>query len=236
VTSWRQRKASPSIGDRLTTSYVNCILDPGDPTLNGGLDIIVRNFDGDFDAGAFLSDLLVTFVDFTLTEDGVPTGYAGNISLSQDTRVPDLLALSLGGGTLDLTQGSHLQHFQGFQIHLNQNENTGEYELPVFVVQGQTTVFARGNFEASDFVGRVHFDVIKTLTGQLPDPPETGELLITGASAATIRVLPDGDDVTLEIDEDGDVATDPVCCTMSWDALLANPPAACVATTAACEP
>jgi hypothetical protein len=212
---------TPTQGDRFDTDFHDCQEEEDGPILNGDFDFVVLSFAGDFDTGIYNWRLDVDLMDFRIEQDSDEIEFDGNVQLIQDTLEPDLSSSILSGGTLTATdETDHSITLQNFFVGLDQ-EVDGDGEDRDYVLDGT------GILTSSLFTGRVRFDVFELFEGEIPDPPTTGSMVITGADDATITVEPfidDDDDVVVRLTVDTDGEEGPVepveLPLMTWDEIF----------------
>jgi hypothetical protein len=216
------RLANPpelTVGDRLSGDFSDCEDDPG-VFLNGGLDLTMVNF-SDSIADCFLdreqcvaeNQLTVDTVlrNLEVTEGEVTLTGKGDMRIAIDTLTPPTSVTQLSGSSLTTSDGTHSDTLRDYDTLTTTNLTSGDYE-----------VVASGRLTSSRFSGEIQYETTPSFLGNGTSDPDSGELHIEGADAATIDVVAqaNGVDVNLEIDVDGDGNMDDTQPT-TWDDLRA---------------
>ena len=124
----------------------------------------------------------------------------GHVDLEVDLTVPLVSAITLAGPRLDLRSGSDFWILRDFAVSLVEDSRG---------VNLLTRSSGTGTLEGSGFEGAVDFVTVVPFVATGADYPASGEVLITGASGATIRATAlDADTLQLAIDLDGDSVVD----------------------------
>jgi hypothetical protein len=185
-------------GDEVTLAFADC--DDGASVVDGVLSMTISSLSGDFASGLFVVGINITLTRFQVVENAEAVMADGTISFVTDTTgsptditriTTDALTVTGGGASNTLTQ---------YLMTQTVNEITGEYSLDT-----------SGTLTSSAFSGSAAFTTELALQGAGTDYAVSGELLITGANGATIRVIVlDGVSVRLELDLDGDGTPDEI--------------------------
>jgi len=193
-----------------------------DVTFGGPLDFTVVTFSGDL-ADLFSLTLDLVFCDpdtssacdrdFSVTGGGTTYTVVGRARTVVDSTAPPLLKSSATGSTLALAQGNNSVALRSFLTTPTQDGAKGTYEL---TGNGR---LASTNFDGDPTTddGEVRYEVTTTLEGNTGSPPDAGVVLVTGAnSAMQIVPNPNGTDVALELDLDGNGTFDDDTVMTTW--------------------
>lgn len=187
-----------SAGDWIRFEFDGC--DDGTGALLDGIFQLDFVSISGFETG--LVDLVmdVTLDGFHATENGETSSGHGTVRLAVDTTMPPLSSLAMSTAELATTAGAVSHTLRAY----NRTVTIDEGVFPV-----AATLEAEGALESSEFEGEVTFETVVPFQASGESYPFTGELLITGANDASIRLIAlDEVNVRLEIDVDGDAAVD----------------------------
>jgi hypothetical protein len=203
-------------GDSFSVNYNNC--DFGDGLLlNGGMDMRVLSFQGDLNVGQI--DNLgfdININSFSLMDLGETMTLSGDLAMTLDSTATSVTA-TVSSSSLNLTTSL------GESFSLAQFTTTTVVDLTTF--PESVSLQSDGFLMGSDFTGQIQFSTTVEFNFTGEGDPSAGELLITGADGATIRVIAvDSLTVRLELDLDGIDGVDPdgVIVT-TWQQLLNTP-------------
>ena len=182
---------APSVNDRLNLDYAQCDEGNGDPVLDGSLDSVVVAIAGDLASDLFALRLDVTFGNFVQTSAAEEIESNGAATASYDARTPPQKKSFLAGPSMTLRKNSdtiELQNFDNSLIQQNAEQAVGGHGLLTSLDMPPV------------FVGSVSYDTVKPITpGHEDDTVDDelaagefimgGDLLITGVSNATIRLV-----------------------------------------------
>ena len=186
-------------GDRIDVDANAC--DDGDGAVyDGGMTIVVTRFSGDIFSDQYLLGANLTIADFAVTEGSETTIGDGAVELELDLTVPLVSEITLAGPRLDVRSGSDAWILRDFAVSLV-DDGRGASLL--------TRSSGTGTLEGSGFEGAVDFLTVVPFVATGDDYPASGEVLITGASGATIRATAlNATTLQLAIDLDGDSEVD----------------------------
>lgn len=206
----------PSEGDRYEFIFEAC--DDGTGTVtSGSLAITITAIGGDFASGAFLIGMNLDLTAFQVTEGGETSMASGSVGIEIDMTEPPLTTITVSTSALATTKDGSAEAISDLTITVSQNDS-------VF----PAAVMVDTSFRISS--PRIGGDVIVTtalaLQSMGEEYPFVGELRITANdNTALVLIALDSNTVRLEIDLDGDSATDEVIET-TWDEILAAAAAA----------
>ncbi|HSC13526.1 MAG TPA: hypothetical protein VLI71_00310, partial [Gammaproteobacteria bacterium] len=175
--------------DTITLDFASCV--EGDTTTNGQLSMRVTSFSGDPASGTFSFAVTTTITSFQVTVAGETATVNGTVSIST----------SVAGSTLTTTvTSSSISVGDGGSSH-----TLHDYSSVHTLTSGSFTLDVSGSLTSSDFSGTASFDTTVLLQGMGEDYAFVGQLLITGANGATIKVIVlDSTFLRLEVDSNGD--------------------------------
>ena len=201
--------ANPSTmsqGDTISFTYVNCA--EGTTIVNGTFGMTVTSFSGDMLSGAFSFRVSVSLSGFTIVDDGVLATADGDITITLTATSQPTLDISVTATSLTVSADGQTNTLTDLTISQGIDSVAATYTLD-----------ASGSLTSSVFEGRVDFATTVTLQGMGEGNAFSGELVITGAANATIRIMVlDATMLRLEIDTNGDGTPDESI-DRSWDEL-----------------
>jgi hypothetical protein len=206
--------AQPTINDTFIFEFTNC--DDGTGAIvNGGMTVTITTLGGDVASGNFLLGMRIGFSAFAVTEGGETASADGTINIEIDTSVPPVTRISVSSSTFVTTSGGTDEVLTNFSVEIIEDAST----FPVAV-----TVETSFTISSPRIGGEVTVTTSLLLESMGEDYPFAGELRIEGAGNAVIVMIAlDANTVRLQIDIDGDGATDETI-DMTWDELLAAAP------------
>jgi hypothetical protein len=200
-----------TINDTYVFEFSNCDDGTG-VVVNGGMTITITTLDGDVASGNFLLGMQMGFSAFAVTEGGDTAEADGTIDIRVDTSSPPVTRVSVSSRTLVTTSDSSEEVLTSFSIEITEDASS----FPVAV-----TVETSFTISSPRIGGEVTVTTSLALQSMGDDFPFEGELRIEGAgNAVIVMVALDADTVRLQIDIDGDGATDETV-DVTWDELLA---------------
>lgn len=187
-------------GDRLTADFNNCD-DAAGVVVSGRMRLDVTSFSGDPFNNEYALGARMTLTNFAVNAYGVMTVRNGIANIDLDLSDPFTDGtFTMAGDRLSINSGSRAWILRDFALSVG-GVGFG-FKLPV-VLSGSCTL------EGDGFVGEVDFVAISPLVLYGGAYPITGELLITGANGATIRVtVLDATTLQLALDFNGDSIVD----------------------------
>lgn len=188
-----------TVGDRIRAEFASCHEGEGN-VINGVFEFVVEWFMGDLSSGQFALTVTLTLGDFNVTENGESSSADGEVLVSVHTDAPPVDHAGVSGNALTLVDGSGTSSLSGFSTTVSVDNG---------VFPAAYTLHAGGALMSSEFDGEVTYSTPVLFEGSGEDYPSAGELLVTGAGNASIRLIAlDSVNVRLEIDVDGDGAVD----------------------------
>ncbi len=180
-----------SQGDSFTLVFDMCNQGDG-ATINGSFTMTVFSLQGDLTTEQFVLVMDMVISDFQVMEGGEMASGNGDIRLRLDTTAPPVTVVTSSGSSVTLSGGGVTQTMTNFSVRVAKDEG-------VFPVAG--TLETSGAITSTAFEGEVTFSTPVPFQAMGDEYPFTGELLITGADGATIRLIAlDSVNVRLEID------------------------------------
>lgn len=188
-------------GDTIVIEAMDC--DEGDGAiLNGRMEMTVTAFSGDLlVSGLYLLDMNVVLVDFEVATAADTILSNGDSLVSIDTRSNPMIFMSISGMTMATVTNTTTEIVTDFET--SQSVDAGVQPDSPYTLQ------ASGTVDSTQLDGLITYETPVTFQGAGAAYPFAGELLITGADGATIRLIATGgNNVTIEIDTDGDEVID----------------------------
>jgi len=186
-----------SVGDIININASKC--DDGyDQAVNGLLDGLLQmtivRFAGDIYSSEFLLGVELLFSNLMVTEkNGDSIALNGGISATLDMRTPAMAKINVFGESFTISSSAmgktHARNF-----HYSYTEDASGF--PVV-----STHNGKGTVASSEFVGTVSYDTPINFEGSEEKYPHTGELRVTGANNASLRLIT-LDDINIQIDAD----------------------------------
>jgi len=178
--------------------------------IDGLLEYSITSFEGDTTTGQMLLGITLTMTAFQVTEGANISSADGDISLTLDSRTPPLYLATMSGSTFTVSNNGITETLSNFSTAVTENAS---------VFPSSYTTDAMGTTTSTMFDGSVTYDTEVPFESSGEAYPYTGELLVTGANNATLRLIAlDEANVRIEADYDGDTAVDETIDT-TWDAL-----------------
>ena len=203
--------SAPDVGDQILSDFALCDEDNG-LVFDGLFDYTVLSLTGNlFDASRDAS-LDTVLTDFVVEEGGLLSTADGDALLDIDTSMLPVEQYDMAGDRIDLGAVGLSTTLETYttQLVIDGNEDPEDW-----------TIAADGRVTSSGFSGGVDLETVEVLAGSGEDYPDSGELLITGAFDATIRLLVnDATTVDLELDLDGNGSPDALVQDVTWDELF----------------
>ena len=195
--------ATLSPNDTITFDFASCVED--DTTTNGKFSMRVTSFSGDPASGVFSFGVTATITSLQITVGAETATVNGSVSIS----------ISAAGSLLTtIVTSSSISVGDGGSTH-----TLRDYSSVRALTSESFTLDVHGSLTSSDFSGTVNFATTALLQGLGDGYAYTGQLLITGANGATIKVVVlDSTFLRLEVDSSGDGVVDATL-DFTWDDL-----------------
>ncbi|MGI9286114.1 MAG: hypothetical protein ACR2P1_12055 [Pseudomonadales bacterium] len=193
-------------GDTLTIDLNNCADISGQ--LNGQLSVRFNSISGD-QLGEILNfNVLLTMVDFSVTQSGVTSSGNGDMTLAFSSLSDTEIEASLTGNSLTLTEGVATSTLSDFSIVETLDEATGA-----------SSTDSSGTLQSTEIGGSLSFETTVPFQSVGDEYPFAGTLAITGADGSSLQfVTIDSVNVRLDVDADGDSSFEESVAT-TWAAL-----------------
>ena len=185
-----------SAGDTVSVDFNNCVVDS--VVLNGAMTLsvttITPNFDGSppytLGIDAALSDFSANDAGFIVTADG-------DMSILLGASISGDFSTVFSGSSLLASAAGEAQRLTNYQFDILENASTGDYSVDI-----------SGTIATTAIGGSVSFVTMELFTGNDfgASEPTAGVMWITTSadnSQARVTVQPDGINVLIEIDADG---------------------------------
>ncbi|HSN52815.1 MAG TPA: hypothetical protein VLS87_09805 [Woeseiaceae bacterium] len=201
----------PSVNDQFVFEFTDCDDGTG-VVVNGGMTITIVTLGGDVASGNFLLGMQIAFSAFAVTEGGETASADGTISIEVDTTNPTVARIAIATSTFVTTSAGTEEVLTSFSVEITEDASV----FPTAV-----TVETSFTISSPRIGGSVTVTTSLALRSSGSDYPFEGELRISGADGAVIVMIAlDANTVRLQIDVDGDGATDETI-DMTWDELMA---------------
>jgi hypothetical protein len=201
-------------GDLVSALYNMC--DDGDGVvLDGLMDMEFKYFAGSLDTGLFSAQIAVHIEYGVSMDDGGAAGplwVGGDYLISMDSMEYPVLSTSVSS---DFSVWLYRES-DGKALGMKNFITGSGFDASTFT----STINAMGTLSSNQFDGEAHYETVEPFVMTGASHPYTGQMLITGADSATIRVTAlDELTVRLEMDYDGDGAVDETV-DLSWDEAI----------------
>jgi hypothetical protein len=180
-------------GDTLSAAFDNC--SEAGILASGSLDLIINTISVTFDD----IDISVIMTGFSVTDAGITFSSDGDMRLALTEDTSGNFGATFSGNSLTVSEGGQTDTLSSYNYVLTGNDLSGDYSIDISgtinstILGGSVTFVTVQPFAGNDFIG----------TG---DPTE-GVLLMTSdfdGSQARLTAQPDGINVMIEVDADGD--------------------------------
>ncbi len=191
-------------GDSYMSQFMACN-DGGGIRVDGGLDFVITEFEGDVNAllfgGPFRLGTEVTATNLEITLDGITAITDGEFNIVLDTSNPPVTRQEFSGARFSTREsGGESIVLRNFAI----NATVDEGQFPELY-----TLDSRGTLESGTLGGTVTFSTVQPFQGLGDDYPFVGEQITTAADGTSVTLIAlDSVNVRLEIDDDGDGVAD----------------------------
>lgn len=197
-------------GDFVDIDWDNCDDGVG-VVIDGLLGTTFTSFEGDLSTGQTLLGMSLRVANLQATAGNEFNRTNGDIALTVDTTTPMLVVATSIGSVFTVATNASTDALSNFSSTVTENSGM----LPSLV---STT--SSGTISSTQFEGTVTYGTPVTFEALGDAYPYTGELLVTGADNATLRLIAmDEVNVRILADYDGDGATDETIDT-TWDELV----------------
>ena len=194
-------------GDRINIEYVDCDDDLGE-VLNGRIEMTVATYSGDVNLGLYVLTMDVLMIDFEVVTAADTVMSNGDSTVTIDTTGLPTIAMSITGSSLTTDTMTSSETVTDFSTA--QSVDTTAPPQPYALTSS-------GTVDSTELSGLIDYDTPLQFDGLGPAYPYAGELLVTGASGATVRLIAlDEVNVRIETDSNGDGVVDTTEDT-TWD-------------------
>ncbi len=203
--------ASPgtlTAGDTIVVEFMNCDQGLGE-VIDGRLEMTVLVFSGDLLlTGLYLMDMEVQLIDFQVTTAIADIVSNGDSTVSTDTTGNPVILMSISGNSLSTVTDTNTEIISNFSN--SQTVDTSVQPEPY-------TLDTSGTVDSTQLGGVIDYITPVTFQGAGDGYPFAGELLVTGADGASVRLVAlDENNVRIDTDTDGDGVVDNSE-TTTWD-------------------
>lgn len=183
-----------SPNDTIVFDYASCV--EGEATINGRFSMRVTSFSGDVASGTFSLGVSVQISSFQVTVGADTATVNGSVSLVIGATASGTVTTTVTSSSITVTDGSV-------------TNTLSNYSSTSTVTSGAFTRDVSGTLSSTAFSGSVTFDTTTLLQGTGSGFAYVGQVVITGANGATIKVVVlDATFVRLEVDTNGDGTVD----------------------------
>jgi len=197
-----------SPGDQINVDFMDCDEGFGE-VLNGRLEMTVVSFSGDLlISEAYMMVMDVELIDFEVTTATDSVLSNGDSRVTLDTTGTPVISMSISGTSLTTVSSAATEVLTGFST---------AQTVDTSVIPEPYTLTTSGDVDSSQLVGTISYATPVTFQGAGDGYPFAGELLITGANGATVRLVAlDAATVRIDTDSNGDEEVDSSEVT-TWD-------------------
>ena len=186
-------------GDSISIDSDSCD-DGNGQVVDGLLEFTIDSFTPNVNPEVFSVAVTLTVTQLMITEGAEFVTSDGDVSVSIDTTVQSRITVTVSGDIFSVTKNNSNDTLRIFSTMVTENTS---------VFPSAFTTDASGTVESSRFDGSVTYDTPVPFQHFGDAYPFAGELLVTGANDATVRVIAlDSTNVRIETDLDGDGAVD----------------------------
>jgi len=147
-------------------------------------------------------------IDLTVSSASDTTTVRGDMTVELRDPVGDSFTTIIRGNKLTVTSDGFSQSLERYR-----------FEETVNIVTGAYTATQRGTIRNSLLGGTLNFETLEPLQGTAPDEPVSGVVEVRGSDGSVQIITIDGEDITVETDENGDDLIDDTFVT-SWAELI----------------
>lgn len=205
--------ASPTtltVNDFFDIDWDNCD-DGNGAIIDGLLGLTVTSFEGDRVSGQMLLGSSLRVANLLVTSSNEFSNANGDVSFTLDTLTPPLTIVTTSGSSFEVSSVTSAETLSNFSSTVTDDASA----FPSTV-----TTVAMGTITSTQFDGEVTYETPVAFEALGDAYPHSGELLVTGANNATVRLIAlDEVNVRIEADYDGDGTVDETIDT-TWDALI----------------
>jgi len=202
-------------GDTISVTFTNCVI--YGVTLNGTMGMTITQITPLFTGiPPFTLGINVVLTGFSVNDAGLVITANGDMSILLDEDGLNNHSMELSGNSLTATAAGDTEILSNYLFDLSGNDISGDYSIDLqgtiasTVIGGSVTFVTTTTFTGNDFVGTTE--------------PTAGVLWITTSidnSQEWLIAQPDGINVQIDVDEDGDNIVDATIMT-TWTALYAQ--------------
>jgi hypothetical protein len=178
-------------------------------TVSGRFAMRVTSFSGDLLSGAFTFGVTTDLTSFAVTANGETATANGRIAVSVTSNFAGTVSTTVTSSSFSIGDGTTTLTLSDYSV-----------TRTLDTVAGTFTLDAGGTLTSTAFSGPVTFDTTVLLRGTGDSFASSGEVVITGANRATIKVsVLDATFVRIAVDANGDGTVDTTV-DKTWDELL----------------
>ena len=202
-------------GDTIVIEFDNCDQGLGE-VLNGRIEMTVVTFSGDLlVTGLYQLEMDVQLVDFRVTTATDEILQNGDSTVTLDNTGMPIVTVGISGNSLATVTSTTTQIISNFST---------AQTVDTSVVPEPYTMDTAGTVDSTALGGMIDYTTPVTFQGAGDGYPFAGELLVTGAENASIRLVAlDDTNVRIDTDTDGDGIVDNSE-TTTWDDIATQLP------------
>ena len=191
-----------SVGDTINIDATDCDDGLGE-VINGRMEITIAAFSGDILFGpTYNIGMNVSLIDFEVATATDTKLSNGDSAITVDTTGTPLVVMSISGTSLTTVSNASTDIVSNFQT-------TQTVDTSVAVESAPYTLTSSGTIDSTQLGGVMVYSTPVTFQGAGSGYPFAGEMLISGANGATIRLIALTETtVRIEVDADGDGVVD----------------------------
>jgi hypothetical protein len=205
--------AVTTVGDSISVDFNNCVVDG--IVLNGAMSLVVTAVTGGFDTVTPPYSLGVDAVlsAFSANDAGYIVTGDGDLSMLFDESISGDFTTLLSGTSLLASAAGNAEQLTNYQFDITGNDISGDFSVDLI-----------GTIATTLIGGSVSFDTMTAFTGNElfgTGDPTAGVLQVTtsaDASQALVTAQPDGINLEIDVDADGDSLYEDTIMT-TWTAL-----------------
>lgn len=156
--------------------------------------------------------VLIEFDNLKFTQNGETNTFDGDIAITVQTQDNIIVDVTVAGNSLTLSDSNGTSTLSSYEFFTQLNNSTSPSTY-IRRENGSITI------DHQQFNGTIDFETLQDFEGELNNDPFVGQEKFTSQEdGSSVLITVDGDNVTIEIDEDGDGTSDKTINT-TWEKL-----------------